>query len=168
MPATYEPIATTTLGAAANSIIFSSIPAGFTDLVLVLTGTVSAANTPQMRLNDINAGDPYSFTHLAGDGSSASSNRLANRSKIILIRNENWSTTIPSMIIVNLFDYRSSINKTALIESVSDKNGSGLVERGVALSRITGAITRIDVGFLGEVEEFKIGTTATLYGILKA
>ena len=36
MPATYEPIATTTLGSAATNITFSSIPATYTDLRLVL------------------------------------------------------------------------------------------------------------------------------------
>jgi hypothetical protein len=36
MPATYEPIATTTLGTAAAFITFSSIPATYTDLRLVI------------------------------------------------------------------------------------------------------------------------------------
>jgi glycosyltransferase involved in cell wall biosynthesis len=42
MPATYEPIATTTLGSAAASITFSSIPATYTDLRLVIVGNLSS------------------------------------------------------------------------------------------------------------------------------
>ena len=45
MPATYEPIASTTLGSAAATISFSSIPGTFTDLVVVLfTGTTHGDN----------------------------------------------------------------------------------------------------------------------------
>ena len=38
MPATYEPIASTTLGASAAAIEFTSIPGTYTDLVVVLQG----------------------------------------------------------------------------------------------------------------------------------
>ena len=36
MPNTYEPIATNTLGSAASSVTFSSIPSTYTDLIVVM------------------------------------------------------------------------------------------------------------------------------------
>jgi hypothetical protein len=39
---TYTPIATQTLGSAASSVIFSSIPQGYTDLVLIENGKVTS------------------------------------------------------------------------------------------------------------------------------
>ena len=41
MTATYEKIATTTLGSAATSVTFSSISGSYTDLVLFSTGNIS-------------------------------------------------------------------------------------------------------------------------------
>jgi hypothetical protein len=40
MPATYEPIATTTLGTAAATITFSSIPATYSDLMQIQEATI--------------------------------------------------------------------------------------------------------------------------------
>ena len=51
MPATYEPIATTTLGSAAASITFSSIAGTYTDLRLVMVGTTSASDWAFVRFN---------------------------------------------------------------------------------------------------------------------
>jgi len=45
---TYEPIASQTLGSAASSVTFSSIPQGYTDLVLVLNVKGSTANFPSL------------------------------------------------------------------------------------------------------------------------
>jgi hypothetical protein len=68
---------------------------------------------------------------------------------------------------VDIFSYAGSTNKTALVTSQSDQNGSGAVERSCGLWRNTAAITRIDI-FPNSANNFATGTTATLYGILKA
>jgi hypothetical protein len=67
---------------------------------------------------------------------------------------------------MDFFSYAGSTNKTVLIEISQDYNGSGVVQRSVALFRDTAAITRLDLTAVGTT--FAIGTTATLYGILKA
>jgi hypothetical protein len=67
--ATYEPIATTTLGTATSSFTFSSIPATYTDLRLVI-GWVSGTN-PRIRFNSDTA-TSYSQTAMYGDGTAAS------------------------------------------------------------------------------------------------
>ena len=69
MASTYEPIATTTLGSAASSITFSSIPATYTDLRLVLVHTPSASTgNAQMQFNSDTATN-YSYTYRQRIGS---------------------------------------------------------------------------------------------------
>jgi len=47
---TYTPIASQTLGSAASSVTFSSIPQGYTDLVLVIN-SVAASSTNNMDMS---------------------------------------------------------------------------------------------------------------------
>jgi hypothetical protein len=164
MPATYEPIATTTLGSAVNDITFTSIGSGYTDLRLVVVGTVSSADTARIQFNGDTATN-YSRTTLYGDGASAVSARSSNGT-FIGITTTNLSTTIPGMLTIDLFSYAGSTNKTILTTTSLDLNGSGRVERIVGLWRSTAAITSIKC-YLG-TNNWNIGTTATLYGILKA
>ena len=164
MAITYEPIATTTLGSAASSITFSSIPATYTDLRLVFVGT-SAANVPgEMRFNG-DTGSNYSRTYLSGNGTSASSSSDSNQTNISM--GASAITSTPLMNTVDIFSYAGSTFKTCLIASSDDRNGSGTVDRQVALWRSTSAITEIRLT-VDLTANFTTGTTATLYGILKA
>ena len=164
MPATYEPIATTTLGSAAASIVFSSISSAYTDLRIVLTCTTSTAGgQPAIRFNG-DTGTNYSNTRIEGNGSSATSNRNTNSTYVFVGSGE--STTIPSLIAFDIFSYAGSTNKSLLISYNSDRNGSGEVNRYVGLWRNTAAITSITL--LPNIYNFNTGTTATLYGILRA
>ena len=165
MPATYEPIATTTLGGAAATITFSSISSAYTDLRIVLVGTTTASVVPALRLNSDTASN-YSNTSLFGDGSSASSGRNTSSTEMFMTDNTSTSTTIPIMIDINIFNYAGSTNKTILSANSSDKNGSGVVERVVGLWRNTAAITSVELR--ARSSTWASGTTATLYGILKA
>lgn len=166
MPATYEPISTTTLGANSTTITFSSIPGTYTDLVLVVVGTGTASNG-KLRMNADSATN-YSQTVLYGSGTSAISSRLSSQTSI-----DYWgadagiSSTIPSMSKVTFFNYAGSTNKTVLIENPNDQNGSGAIWTAVGLYRSTSAITQINL-IMGSTASYKTGTTATLYGILKA
>ena len=164
MPATYEPIATTTLGSAATAINFSSIPATYTDLRVVLVGTTAVACNPGMRFNGSSSG--YSVTSLYGDGTSATSSRGTSRNAAFLGWQATTSTTIPTLWTADIFNYRGSTFKTCLCTASTDQNGSGVVERNVNLWQTVDAITT--VALLATGTQFSIGTTATIYGILKA
>lgn len=165
MPATYEKIATTTLGTNQLAITFNSIAASWTDLRLVLTFTGDVTSSyPRLTFNNDTATN-YSRTVLDGDGTSALSSRSTSQSSILCITTDN-STTIPNLVMIDIFSYAGSTNKTALISSNQDMNGSGRVASIVGLWRSTAAITRLDLTANGN--NFKTGTTATLYGILKA
>lgn len=165
MPATYEPIATTTLGSAASSITFSSISSAYTDLRLVFIGT--SDDYASIRYNN-DSGSNYSFTTLYATGSAAGSNRYSNATEWYPYVPNAMSTTIPSFMTVDIFSYAGSTYKTGLSTTSEDKNGSGFTTQMVGLWRSTAAITRIDILALYGSGSFLTGTTATLYGILKA
>ena len=167
MPATYEPIATTTLGSAAASITFSSIAGTYTDLRLVFVGQAGTLDTFanfRVTFNSDN-GTNYSRTTVSGNGSTASTSRSTSQSYIDLAR-ANLSTSFPSMHTIDLFSYAGSTNKTILITSAMDFNGSGAVEYLVGLWRNTSAITTIKIETSDN--QYLAGTTATLYGIKNA
>ena len=166
MAITYEPIATNTLSTATASITFSSIPATYTDLrvVLVCTTTPSVADT-YFRFNGDTANN-YSVTFLTGQGTVAGGSRSNNISGLDPNNTVgNTSVTVPSLLTWDVFSYAGSTNKTTLLTASEDFNGSGTVVRGAGLWRNTAAITSITIA---PSSSFNTGTIATLYGILKA
>ena len=163
MATTYEPIATTTLGSAASSITFSSIPSTYTDLRLIVTGTPAAASRGSLVFNGDTATN-YSRTTLNGDGTTATSSRATSAAYILLGLTDSaaiqfWQSDI--------FSYAGSTNKTVLGIVSSDNNGSGFTTSQVGLWRSTSAITSVTFKTY-DGANFNAGTTATLYGIKAA
>jgi hypothetical protein len=170
MPATYEPIATTTLGSEASSIVFSSIPATYTDLRLVMVGIKPSAtnSAPRVQFNtDTGSSTNYSYTQIQGNGSAASSAAATNDGGIPLIIFDALVSTTPKLGTLDILNYRGSTNKTCLNFESSDRNGSGRVVLAVGMWRNTAAITTITIND-NSSRNFGVGTTATLYGILRA
>lgn len=166
MPATYEPIATTTLGSAAATITFNSIPATYTDLRLVIVSLNSSNNQDGKLTFNNNTATNYSTTHLYGDGTSAGSYSETTMAYMTIFSLSNIVSSGASMAQIDIFNYAGSANKTALIQTANDKNGSGSVARSVGLWRSTSAITRLDLALTAG--NYNSGTTATLYGIKAA
>jgi hypothetical protein len=163
MPATYEKIATTTLSSAAATITFSSIAASWTDIRLVLTGTGSTTLNVNLKYNN-DSSALYSQTNLAGDGTTAES--TGQTSQTFIKQMYSLFNTTPSMLTYDIFSYAGSTYKTTLITNASDDNGSGRIVNTVGLYQSATAISRIDL--TASTGNFAAGTTATLYGILKA
>jgi hypothetical protein len=169
MATTYEKIQTYTLGSAAANITFSSIPATYTDLRISFTTTpnlTTFSNTWIIFNSD--TGSNYSFTRVWGNGTSALSGQSTSQSKIIIGNAAGSSTTQPSFYGVDIFSYAGSTFKTCLVDANADRNGAGSVEKTVGLWRSTSAITSITLNLEGGIIDLEPGTTATLYGILKA
>jgi hypothetical protein len=164
MPATYEPIATTTLGSAAASIDFTSIPATYTDLRLALNATSTTGTSCYLRFNS-DSNTNYSRTELYGQGTAAFSSGGSSQAQISVVY-ESLGTTIPSFVTVDIFSYAGSTYKTCLTSASQDVNGSGSVGRNAGLWRSTAAITSVNFFFYSG--SFATGTTATLYGIKNA
>lgn len=167
MPATYEKIATTTVsGSTTNAITFSTIPATYTDLRIVIAGSVTVADTVRFRING-DTGTNYSYTRLYGDGTSAASIASTSATEF-RVSDSDWSTTLTAMNEIDIFSYAGSTNKTLLSKNSADFNGSGRTSATVALWRSTAAITSVSYYVTTATRYFTAGTTATLYGILKA
>jgi len=158
-------IATTTLGSAASSITFSSIPSTYTDLRVVVVGKQSGAgNYAGLRFNGDTATN-YSITTLWGTGAGAYSARDINDTNMFYQWNGVTTSTIPVFHTVDIFSYAGSTYKTSLFTVSQDTNGGTSVDRVVGLWRSTSAINSLTFMFNGS-DTWSAGTTATLYGIL--
>lgn len=167
MPATYEPIATTTLGSAAANIQFSSIPSTYTDLVVTLVVNTTSVDARGVRCTfNSDTGANYSATRLQGDGATAASTRSTGQANIPLTLNATTSTTIPTFYQFNVFSYAGSTYKTVLAMGNADKNGSGVVDRTVGLWQSTAAINTLNI--TPNSGNFNTGTIATVYGVKSA
>ena len=167
MALTYEPIATNTLGSAAASITFSSISSAYTDLRVTFVAQGSGGQRFVGFQFNSDTGTNYSYTNINGDGSAAASIRGTSTNQIPIGENTGSTTTQFSFYTIDIFSYADSTYKTALATNAADQNGSGEVGYEVGLWRNTAAITSIRLFSVGG-GNFAIGTTATLYGILKA
>lgn len=169
MPATYEPIASTTLGSATGVVSFASISGTYSDLVAVITGLGATGSTLygfRIRVNDDSASN-YSNTLLAGDGSSATSNRESSVASTGISWNGIFDSTRGAVIRLHFQSYaNTNVYKTILGEMAA----STLVGRSVGLWRSTSAITKISFALGGGFPDlnFASGATFSLYGIKAA
>ena len=160
MTATYEKIASTTLGSASNTVTFSSIPSTYTDLVVIFNGGISVYDFiyTQVGNGSIDTGSNYSGTILTG-GSSRHSNStyLQTLGWAVGILN-NANGILHFMNYANTTTYKTILNRT----STADYGNSAYV----GLWRSTAAINTIE--FTGvNSRTINTGSTFTLYGILK-
>jgi hypothetical protein len=167
MPKTYEPISTTTLGSAAASYTFSSIPSTYTDLVLVANVFGATGGVTDYSMSFQLNGDTstnYSRNTVLGDGSTVICGRTNNITYGFLQAQGYYSTTEPVTAIGNFMNYSNTTTfKTVIARSAFV---SGSAETDIATWRSTAAINSIKVNiFAGS---FKAGSTFTLYGIKAA
>jgi len=162
---TYQPIASQTLSSAAASVTFSGIPQTYTDLVVVINGSMSASGaTIYARLNG-DTGSNYSVTYIGGNGTSAYSNRSSNNSNGIGLGGfEAGFSTGMFTNIVHFQNYSNSTTNKTVLSRWSDPSSGGEVEAFVGLWRNTTAITSIEIRNNGG-HNFNSGSTFNLYGI---
>ena len=164
--ATYEPIATTTIsGNSTASFTFSSIPATYTDLVLIANWTQYTGTLRELAIQlNGDTGTNYSITEVYGNGTSALSYRRSNYAYLD-IAIQTPSVTSLNTNVVNFMNYA---NTTTYKTVLSRHSAAGAeAEALVGLWRSTAAINSIKLVFEGAVN-FGDGSTFTLYGILAA
>jgi hypothetical protein len=165
-------IETKTLGTAAASIEFTSIPQTFTDLVLTVSGrsTLSsfAANMP-IQFNG-SAVAQYSQRRLYGDGAAAQTQSATNDTSLYMIPVNGASTTANTFSNATVYipNYTSSVAKSVSADSVTETNSGtqGHTQTSITagLWNNTAAITSIRVA---TDFNWTADTTISLYGILK-
>ena len=165
MASTYTPIATQTLGSAASSVTFSSIPGTYTDLVVVCNSGVTASGgyVLSMQLNG-DTGTNYSGTRLSGNGSAAASYRATGLN--YYFAGLGMPATLTTNVTFHLMNYSSTTTyKTALIRFNDASVGTAAV---VCLYRSTSAITSINLSAEVGGTTLLAGSIFTLYGIKAA
>jgi hypothetical protein len=165
MTVTYEKIATTTLGSNAPSITFSSIPATYTDLVLIVSALGVGADTDRNCSIQVNSdtGSNYSMTRIRGDGSSASSDRDTSATEAIagVIQVKSTGDATRCTYVVQFQNYSNTTTYKTWLSRSNSANSA--VQAMVNLWRSTSAINAIK--FQITTYDFYAGSTFTLYGI---
>jgi hypothetical protein len=158
---TYVALDKVTVGTATATVTFSSIPQGYTDLVLVATPIFSTAANVNIRING-DTGSNYSDTYLTGNGTTAGSARDSNQSLIYFSGTSVGVTTANrDNGIAHFMNYsNTTTNKSVLLRY----NQPGqIVVAMAALWRNTAAITSISL--IASTGNLDVGSTFSLYGI---
>jgi len=155
----YIALATTTLGSTDAEIVFSSIPATYKDLVVVVAGKTSGNADYGIRLNG-DSGANYSFVYMGGNGSSPASGAATGQTQIVLDAYF-WRSSEQSNCIVQIMDY-SATDKHKTVLSRNNVAGGG-VDAFANRWANTAAVTSVTVRTVSNA--FDPGTTISLYGV---
>jgi hypothetical protein len=158
---TYDLIASTTLATSSSSVVFSSLPQNYRDLVLVMSVALSPAGDVHLRFNS-DTGSNYSMVYAFGfSGGVGSTSETA--SYLSTTYYGGASTTIGEHAgLVQIMDY-SATDKHKPVLSRQNRANSG-VDFNAARWANTSAITSILV-FHASGRILQAGTTLNLYGI---
>ena len=167
MAVTYNKIATTTLTSTASSVTFSSIPATYTDLILIANPRTSNASTNDYLYVKYNSDGTYANyvrVELYGNGSNALSGKSSNP----LIIETTGSTSTAGVFVSNIVNIQNYSNTTTYKTTLFRySKADEVVLGGVSLWKNTAAISQIDlIPYAGA--NISVGSTFTLYGIKAA
>jgi hypothetical protein len=150
---TYTPLATQTLSSTASSVTFSSIPATYRDLILVVNCRHTGSGTQDLIMQFNSDAGNASRVYMAGYSSTTESGTLSN---IVAQFNDQNNNEVG---ISHIMDYSATDkHKTVLTRT----NDSGFVEAMAQRWASTAAINSIRLAY---TSTFAIGSTFSLYGI---
>lgn len=166
---TYVALATQTLSSAVSSVTFSSIPQGYTDLVLEAVGRTATASVSDSYLLTVN-GDTssvYSRTRLLGTGSAASSANRTSAPNVDFegVAGNSAASGVYGFSTINLQNYSNSSTYKSILIRGNDANN--YVESTIARWGNTAAITNVTLT-TSSGSNLMTGSTFTIYGILAA
>ena len=156
---TYDLIASNVLTSSASSVTFSSIPATYRDLVLVIDAKAVTTKDIFVRLNS-DTGSNYSQVYMFGNGSTAGSG--TNSGTSMYLTAQYATSTGASLSITQFLDY-SATDKHKTVLSRGGETSQG-VDAWATRWANTAAINTILIG-LG-ANNFASGSSFYLYGIV--
>ena len=157
MTNTYTPLATLTLTGTDTEIVFSSIPATYRDLVLVVAGTSDANTGLYLRFNS-DTGTNYTTVGMYGNGSSAIS-----FSQSLSFTNTNFISNTQGVNTVQVMDYSATDKHKTILARASYAGNQA--QAAAARWANTAAITSITL-FMDGGRSFQTGSTFSLYGVI--
>jgi hypothetical protein len=169
MPSSRFLISSQTLGSAAATVTFSSIPATYTDLVLRISNRSTAAGTVLASALIFNSSSTanYSSTILEGNGTSGSSFRMTSDTQAYtydINAADSTSNTFSSGEIY-VPNYAGTVAKPFGVFGTSENNDAfSRIRASANLWGLTDAITSITIQMYGG-SNFATGSSFYLYGI---
>lgn len=168
MPSTYVNIATTTLGASAASVTFSSIPSTYTDLVIRYSARRDLNSAAITFTINSDTGTNYSATLLSGDGATATSSRVSNIYTPLIygagVEQSGYTASTFNNGEIYIPSYTSSATKPFSFFGVQENNATtSNITAHALLWRGTSAITSIVLSVTGS--NFVANSSFYLYGI---
>jgi hypothetical protein len=159
--ATYTALANITLGTAASTVTFSSIPATYRDLVVTVVASGSTTLQGRIRLNS-DTGANYQYQRMSGNGTSATGTQAATQTFGFVSGIAQATTTGALQMSINIMEC-SATNKHKTIISRADQAANGTdasVNRWIS----TAAVNSVQI--LTSTGNWAIGSTFALYGIV--
>lgn len=169
MAITYEPITTQTLGSAAASVTFSSIPQTYTDLVIFGNcGTSNAGVTLSMRFNG-DTGSNYFEHTMSGNGSAATGSKALSITSAYCNDTVAFNSSLEGNVIININNYSNTTSYKSVLGRVNRPTSGSYPGTGMWANSwsSSSAITSIVI-FPTDGSNIITGSTFTLYGIKAA
>jgi hypothetical protein len=160
---TMQLIETKTLGTAAASIEFTSIPQDFTDLVVLLSGRLTGGTTFGVSVFFNGSTSGFSHRKLFGRGDSVSSNTA---DQPIILNGSAFTANTFGNVMVYIPNYTGSTQKSFSIDSVSENNAT-LAYQTIAAGLWTGTSAITSLQLTSSDSTLTADSTVSLYGILK-
>lgn len=157
---TYTQINSVTLAATSSSVLFSSIPQNFRDIILIQTGnsTNTSINSLQIRMNN-DSGSNYPSVFMVTDAGAISAGSFTDSGHIA-----GYAINTGVVVnIVNIMDYSTSDKHKTVISrqnTASDSRVRVIASRWANTAAVTSLLCRVDTG-----ANWNAGSTFTLYGI---
>jgi hypothetical protein len=154
---TYTPLATVTLGSAAASVTFSSIPATYRDLIFVFNGTTTIDDGVGLRFNG-DTGSNYTNVRMFGNSGGTGS----DTSTTTRIPTTAGNSSLRTAFISQVMDYSATDkHKTVLTRNnITDNNVAAIAGRWANNAAIT-SVTVLSPG-----STITSGSTISLYAIV--